>query len=325
MLHAYPLIHTTSVDEAEELESRLNAPVRASPITRRETFEWQANRIAVGSLGIMATAYRGGVRASAPDIGPLYSLMVPVRGGAIITANGTPTALSPNRRGMMLSPSSTLEVELGAGYGGIQVGISAATVASALHVLTGLQPRGQAIFSAGVDLAKATKPSYLRTLELIIEEADRHPRVLASPIVADRMAEAFVYSLLLEGEHDHRSLLERPVRSAEPLQVRRVEEYIRAHLAEPITLEILVTVAGVSARALQAGFRAHREATPMGFLRNCRLDLARTRLLSLHGHETIAKIATECGFQHLGRFNVAYRARFGESPRDTLVRSRPIL
>lgn len=245
-----------------------------------------------------------------------------MRGGALITANGARTSLAPNRRGMMLSPSSALEVELGAEYGGVQVGMSANAMASAFRVLTGVAPRTQVTFSSEVDLTEATKPSYLRTLQLIIEEADRRPRVIASPIVAARMAEAFLYSLLLEGEHDHRALLERPVQSADPLYVRRVEEYLRAHLAEPITLAMLVAVAGVNARALQAGFRVHRGSTPLGFLRDCRLDLARTRFVSSGGGETIAEIITDCGFQHIGRFNLAYRKRFGESPRETIVRSR---
>lgn len=72
------------------------------------------------------------------------------------------------------------------------------------------------------------------------------------------MAEAFLFSLLLEAGHDQRDVLERPGPSAEPAHPKRVEEYIRAHLSEPVSLATLATVGGVGARALQLGFRAHR-------------------------------------------------------------------
>ena len=67
---------------------------------------------------------------------------------------------------------------------------------------------------------------------------------------------------------------------------------------------------------------AHRGATPMEFLRMCRLDRARTELLSSRGEHPVAEIAARCGFDHLSRFSVAYRKRFGESPRDTRARAR---
>jgi AraC-like DNA-binding protein len=320
VLSGYPLVHTTSIEEAEELASRLNAPVRAEPTTRRESFGWRANRVAVGNLGIVASSWGGSVRASSPNTGPLYSLLMPLQGGAVFKANGIRTAAASGRSAIILSPDISLESDLGSGYGGVQVGMAAATVASAFRVLTGEDSKRPVRFSPSIDLTQST-PSFLRTLEFIIGEAERSPRVVASPLVAARLSEAFIYALLLEGVHDHRALLDRQVRSAEPPQIRRVEEYIRAHLAEPLTLAALVSVAGVSARALQAGFRAHRGVTPMAFLRDCRLELVRARLLASSG-VTIRQVATECGFEHMGRFNVAYRARFGESPRTTLARRR---
>jgi transcriptional regulator GlxA family with amidase domain len=38
--------------------------------------------------------------------------------------------------------------------------------------------------------------------------------------------------------------------------------------------------------------------------------------------QTTTSIAYECGFGHLGNFAQVYRSRFGESPSETLRRSR---
>ena len=75
LLRDYPLIHTSSVDEAEQLQSQLTSPVRATPATRRDSFEWRASRIAVGDLGVVASAYRGGVRAMGSMGSKAYALM----------------------------------------------------------------------------------------------------------------------------------------------------------------------------------------------------------------------------------------------------------
>src|SRR5262249_34115502 len=120
--------------------------------------------------------------------------------------------------------------------------------------------------------------------------------------------------------HNHAAVLTSR-RRAEPAHVRTVAEYLDAHAGEPVRMADLAAVAGVSVRAIQVGFRAHRGCSPTEFLRQRRLELARTRLLSRPG-ATVAEIALECGFEHLGRFSAMYRARFGETPAETLRRTR---
>ena len=57
----------------------------------------------------------------------------------------------------------------------------------------------------------------------------------------------------------------------------------------------------------------------MKFLRERRLELARRRILSGDGRSS-TQVALDCGFEHLGRFSIEYRARFGESPSHTIRR-----
>ena len=59
----------------------------------------------------------------------------------------------------------------------------------------------------------------------------------------------------------------------------------------------------------------------MAFLRARRLERAHTQL-SATPQRSVAEVALECGFEHLGRFSGAYRQRFGESPSETLRRAR---
>lgn len=78
---------------------------------------------------------------------------------------------------------------------------------------------------------------------------------------------------------------------------------------------------GVPVRTLQDHVRSTYGSTPSAMLREARLRHAH-RLLSVAdaASTTVTAIAEECGFGHLGRFANEYRARFGETPAQTLRR-----
>ncbi|WP_407174892.1 helix-turn-helix domain-containing protein [Bradyrhizobium sp. STM 3562] len=61
---------------------------------------------------------------------------------------------------------------------------------------------------------------------------------------------------------------------------------------------------------------------PIRFLTLRRMHLARRALLRAEpGSATVTRVVTDHGFWELGRFSVAYRALFGESPSETLRHS----
>ncbi len=101
-----------------------------------------------------------------------------------------------------------------------------------------------------------------------------------------------------------------------------VERWICRHLAEPITLEMLTAVAGISERWLQKSFRQRWGQTPLELVMSRRLAAVRTRLLSPDPNASITAVAIGCGFTHLGRFSAAYREAYGERPSDTVERAR---
>jgi AraC-like DNA-binding protein len=102
--------------------------------------------------------------------------------------------------------------------------------------------------------------------------------------------------------------------------VQRVDSWIRQHLSQPITLDQLCAAAGVSARTLQEACLAHWGRTPLELVAARRLEAVRS-LLTLGAIDTVTDAAVRGGFSHLGRFSIAYRRAFGESPSDTLARA----
>jgi AraC-like DNA-binding protein len=86
------------------------------------------------------------------------------------------------------------------------------------------------------------------------------------------------------------------------------------------TLACLVASTSAAAvRTLFDGFKRANGVGPLAWLRAERLERARAELVSARrGEVRITDVAMRWGFQHLGRFCVAYQARFGETPTATL-------
>jgi AraC-like DNA-binding protein len=97
-------------------------------------------------------------------------------------------------------------------------------------------------------------------------------------------------------------------------------EWIESNLSGPITLESLAEKFGVTGRWLQKCFTARWGITPMDYVINRRLALARSCLMSPDG-SSVTGTAIRCGFNHLGRFAGLYRGTYGESPSDTVARA----
>jgi len=91
-------------------------------------------------------------------------------------------------------------------------------------------------------------------------------------------------------------------------------EVMETHLADPLSLSQLASIAGVSSRQLSRLFEAKLGHTPMGYYRKLRLELAQ-RLLG-HSKLSITEIAFATGFAGSAHFSKAYRAHFGHPPSD---------
>lgn len=90
-------------------------------------------------------------------------------------------------------------------------------------------------------------------------------------------------------------------------------------LAEPLTLAQVSAGVGVCPRTLQKAFKSQLGCSPMQWLKQHRLAVARKRLQEADTGETVTDIVSSIGITHLGRFAVEYRQRYGVTPSSTLA------
>ena len=103
-----------------------------------------------------------------------------------------------------------------------------------------------------------------------------------------------------------------------PRSVRKAIDLLRGDLGYPWRIDELALLCVVPRRTLEKHFKRFVGCSPLEFLRKERLNQARRNLLRAPPDANVTAIATDCGFSHLGRFALAYRDHYGESPSDTL-------
>ena len=157
------------------------------------------------------------------------------------------------------------------------------------------------------------------------------PRSLSSP---DPLVVACVRSLeraIREGVHDlyadsaahflARHLLARHATDArrhsypdEHARLARVEDYLRSHLSNQLSLSDLAKVASCSTFQLIRFCNSQWGETP--FRRLTRLRMERARELLRHSDASIIAISLECGYGNAAHFATAFRRSVGMSPSD---------
>lgn len=98
-------------------------------------------------------------------------------------------------------------------------------------------------------------------------------------------------------------------------QVDRVCDYVEAHLHQPITLDELAGVAGLSRSHFSRSFRSTTGQGPYRFVTSRRIDQA-CGLLALGDRLSITAIAQAVGFANAGVFRRAFHQSTGMTPQQ---------
>jgi AraC-like DNA-binding protein len=102
--------------------------------------------------------------------------------------------------------------------------------------------------------------------------------------------------------------------------VNRAIRWLRENYAEPVRIEELARMAGMSASAFHRHFRAVTTMSPLQFQKRIRLQEARALLVV--GADDIAGVGHLVGYDSPSQFNREYRRMFGAPPGQDAARLR---
>ncbi len=185
--------------------------------------------------------------------------------------------------------------------------------------LTG-RPVGQSSVSIVIRPAPALMSRLLKLHAAAGHLAEAAPDILGNPQVSRALENALVHAMItcLADKAEERVRTQRKTRI-----MARFEEFQAAHDNIPVYLAEVCAAVGVSERTLRACCQEQLGMGPIHYLWLRRMHLARRALVAATSKtSTVTGIAADYGFWELGRFAVEYRALFGESPSQSLSRSR---
>lgn len=111
-----------------------------------------------------------------------------------------------------------------------------------------------------------------------------------------------------------------PFQPAHRRIAKLAEDYICEHYQDAVHIEDICRETGVGLRSLQRCVRNYFDVTITELVESVRMEAVHRELSALHPEDTsITRVALDNGFNHLGRFSVAYRQRYGEMPSERLA------
>jgi AraC-like DNA-binding protein len=277
----------------------------------------------VGGLTAALTRYRGFTYSA--QISPANSLTActyfKASGAVIATAREElrVTAGSVHMMPVLLPASATID-----GTDDIALQVPWAAAYALAEETAGL-PAARLRFEAMAPVSAAAARVFTTTAEFIFAQlvtfgaAEIHPLIV--PELTRMAAAAFLHAF----PNTTMTLDYLPGPGwAPPSAVRHAAAFIDAHANQPVTIAEIAAVAGVTPRALQYAFRRHHGMTPIGYLRQIRLERAHHELHCAQPGDgvTVADVARKWGWAGRTQFTAVYRRRFGVPPSHTLRSGR---
>jgi AraC-like DNA-binding protein len=318
-LAGFPITSTRDAAEAQAVLSREFLDVRINKIRDPRAFHMEMSGVHLDQTMVAYNQFDTETLVDPGEVGESVFLVLGIGTPATIHLDGDP--LVSTKKGAILSPSRRVVLDLPAGSGTLTVKAKFDAIEKRFQEMMYRRPGKPIVFDPSVDLENGVGAQARRLLESFVDTIEQDSTVLENPVLRAGFNEMLLNILLALPNNYSDELMGNHQRSVAPALVYKMEEFIEAHATEPVTVSDLVAQCECSRAALFNAFRRFRGYTPMQFLAECRLRSAREALQSSSPADTVAAIAYACGFSHPGRFSVAYRRRFGESPSATLHRS----
>lgn len=311
-LQAFPWFQSADVEETCWRMTQLLKPHRLRAEGRGGPMRSQTNLARFGGISLTTIEFGRSMRVDTEGGSDYHVIILCPRGHATALVNGRELTID-QAHGYVGHASWHYSTTFSPDCQQLLVRIDDATIAA--HC--GLR---NARFRRNLDATDPALRPWLHQLQAVIG-SEPLIRFLQRHDLAAVSMERLLVTLLVAGQPLDAGVDE-PGHGIAPRCVRRAEAYIEEHAGDALRLGDIAAAAGVPCRTLQDGFRRFRDRTPMQYLNERRLEVARRALLgAAAGTTRVVDVAMDCGFLHLGRFARAYRARFGESPSATLRRA----
>jgi AraC-like DNA-binding protein len=312
---------TFDVDAARDIVARHFCSHKLERQSSDDRFDACQHRVSGEHVSLNYLRYGGDVTIEPGELTRFFLIQIPLSGAAEIT-NGCQAVASNPQTASILNPDRHTVMRWHSGCEQLLVQIDRQFVDDVASRITGMDLGARLRFAPEFRLRRPEAHQWMRKLWGLVHAAE-NGELFGSEHRTSQLylEEELIVSLLEVQENTASVLLSHETQKSGPAILKRAVDMIHDRMREDISLIELSNHAGTTPRNLQLVFKREMGLTPVQYLQKCRLNLARHLLLARNGDLPVSDVAELSGHRHLGRFSVAYKKRFGESPKAT-ARSR---
>lgn len=319
-LAGHRLFRSRDIDATRAAVAQKFCAHRLQPGRDAGDFDALHNHVSGQGLSLNYLRYGAEVEIDPGELSRFYLIQIPLDGGAEIRC-GNRLVEAGRKCASVLNPTIATKMRWGAGCRKLLVQIDRAALHRVAEELIGAPLDHAVVFDPEMRLERPALADWRKRVECCVRAAEQGLAFGASGYrFQERIEEELIFGFLeaQPGSISHFLLGQRDAPAAP--QIRRARDFIHEHFSEALTLAEIARAAGCGVRSLQTGFRDHYGVSPMQYLARLRLNLAHHQLQAAPPGAGVSEIAYGLGITHAGRFSVAYRQAFGQSPGETLRR-----
>ncbi|MCY1296406.1 AraC-binding-like domain protein [compost metagenome] len=315
------LLQSQDLDETRLLVASVFCEHRLEVRRADACLDYRHHHLRTGQLSFSQLGYGAEVRISPGALGPFYLVQLPLA-GLDRQRIGRQELLSDSGHGSVHGPEECLEMNWSGDCRKLVVRIERGALEQHACGLLGAGLRGALHFQALMDLGDTASAAWSNSARQLFGELQRAPQLFELPLIRSQFEQMLMTTLLTWQPNSLSAQMAVPPARVLPRHVKLAEDYLRAHPEQPISVELLARISGVSGRSLFSGFQQFLGVSPMRYLRDLRMERLRRDLLDPGQPRSVTELATRWGFFQLGRLAIEYRRRYAETPRETLAKSR---
>ena len=313
----HPLFRSQNLDETRDLVAKVFCAHRLATADKDGQINAVHNRVDLGRIALNYLDYGSEVQITPGELNSFYLVQIPLSGEAEIRC-GEESIMSNSRLASVPNPIRKLDMTWRANNPQLLVHINRSVLEEQLEKITGRSLTVPVQFDLGMDLTTPQAQSWLNLVETLCSDAENNGLSL-NPGIRRQYEDLVITGLLYAHHHNYSEMLDCGAELTMPRNIRKAVQLCIDSPDLPLTLSELASSTGVSIRSLQAGFKQYTGLSPMEFLKQNRLARVHDELLNPDSDfASVAEVAFYWGFNHLGRFAAAYKARYGELPSQTL-------
>jgi AraC-like DNA-binding protein len=315
-LPAQQLFASGDLDEARSMVGRVMRPHQLGVVGAMQRLDARMHHQPLGDVSLNRLRYGAHVEIRPGPLEDFFLVQMPLAGSARISSGPQQVDSTPDVASVV-SPDDDLAMRWSDDSDQFMLRVGRSLLERTLMGQLGCTLDRPLRFQLGFRWRDC--PAWRCLMTYLLDCSSQHADLATHKLIVHQMEQLVAATLL--SAHPHNYTCVSPGRRAAvlPRHVRSVQDYLQAHAHEPVSAEQLARIAGVSVRSLYAGFKEFLDVSPMHYLRDLRMERARAELLSGESHN-IAAVALRWGFAHMGRFSAGYKARYGESPSQSLRR-----